>query len=229
MASRKRPLAVSVAPAALPKKRPGAPGSQRDQNRREKVQVLCDAALRLFLQQGIEGTRIDDITQAAGVAKGSFYRYFADKTQLVEALYKPVTAAAATALDRCAQAVEAAQTREVLVQAYTTMGLEMGMLLATHAPAIRLYLMERRAPAVGARAPLVRLARLLESRAETLSTRARERGLLRAWPPARVASLAVVGAAEELLHAYLSGADLGNPAEVPAMLTALIMDGMRGK
>lgn len=229
MSSRKKrgPLSVLVKPASVPKLRPGPPGGQRDQNRREKVQALCDAALRLFLVQGIEGTRIDDITGAAKVAKGSFYRYFDDKGQLVATLFAPVTEAAAAALGRCEAAIDSAGDRGTLVNAYTAMGLELGMLVVTHRAAIRLYLQERRAPAVGARVPVHRLARLLEQRAETLSARARERGLLRDYPPPRVSSLAVVGAAEQLLHAFLGGADLGNPAEVPAMLTTLIMEGMR--
>jgi AcrR family transcriptional regulator len=224
---KRRPAVAAVEPAAVPPSRPGPPGGRRDQNRREKVKRLADAALALFLERGIEGTRIDDITEAAGVAKGSFYRYFADKTQLVETIYRPITAAAGEALVRCEQAIEAARGRDALIEAYTRVGLEMGALLLTHAGAIRLYLQERRAPAVGARAPLVELARLLERRAETLSARARERGLLRDYPPVRVSSLAVIGAAEALIHAYLTGVELGNPAEIPRMVTTLIMEGMR--
>ena len=210
----------------LPRERPGAPGGKRDENRREKVQVLCDAALRLFLEQGIESTRIDDITRVAGVAKGSFYRYFADKEQLSETLFQPVSSAVAGVLERCERAIESAQAEASLYAAYTTLGLELSMLVVTHAPAIRLFLQERRGPDAGARAPVARLARLLEERAEALSSRARERGLLRAFPP-RVSSLVVVGAAEQLLHAYLSGRDLGDPAEIPALVTSLIMDGLR--
>ncbi len=227
MSSRKKPPSVAVTPASVPKLRPGPPGGQRDQNRRDKVQALCDAAVRLFLAQGIEGTGIDDITKAAGVAKGSFYRYFDDKVQLVETLLAPVSTAAAAALARCEGAIAGAEDRGTLVAAYTAMGLELGALVLAHQAVIRLYLQERRAPGVGARAPVIRLARLLEQSAETLSKRARARGLLREWPSPRVSSLAVVGAAEQILCSFLSGADLGNAAEVPAMLTSLIMDGMR--
>ena len=226
---RRRPLlAVPVAPPTqqVPRERPGAPGGKRDGNRREKVQRLCDAALRLFLERGIEGTRIDEITGVAGVAKGSFYRYFADKEQLAEALFAPLATAAQAALERCERAIADAHEQAPLQAAYTALGLELGQLLADHAPAIRLFLQERRGPDVGARAPVARLARLLEERAESLSLRARERGLLRPFP-ARVSSLVVVGAAEQLLYAFLSGRDLGEPAEIPALVTSLVMNGLR--
>jgi AcrR family transcriptional regulator len=226
---RKRPLlAVPVTPPTqqVPRERPGAPGGKRDGNRREKVQVLCDAALRLFLERGLEGTRIDDITTVAGVAKGSFYRYFADKEQLAEALFAPLTAATEAALARCEQAISDAHDQPPLADAYTALGLDLGALLVPHAPAIRLFLQERRGPDAGARRPIVRLARLVEERAETLSVRARERGLLRRFPP-RVSSLIVVGAAEQLLHAFLSGRDVGDPAAIPALVTSLVMDGLR--
>ena len=36
----------------------------------------------LFLERGIETVTIDEITREAGVAKGSFYRYFDDKKQI---------------------------------------------------------------------------------------------------------------------------------------------------
>jgi AcrR family transcriptional regulator len=222
-----QPRAVDVAPAALPAKRPGRPGGQRDRNRRSKVQSLSDAALALFLARGIEGTRIDEITAAAGVAKGSFYRYFSDKAQLVATLFEPLAAAVTGVLDRAERDIENATARDALVAAYTHLGLELGRLLTVHTAVVRLYLQEKRAPAVGARLSVAQLARQIEVRAEALSLCARQRGLLRASPPPRISTLAVIGAAEALLHAHLGGADLGVTAEVPAMLTSIVMDGMR--
>lgn len=228
-AKRKRgtkPRAVGVEPRAVPELRPGPKGGARDEKRRENVKILCDAALRLFLAQGIEGTRIEEITSAAGVAKGSFYRHFADKAAIVETLFAPVTAALSATFVRCEDALRTAD-QAALVPAYMQLGMELGLAVATHTGQIRLYLQERRAPGVGARGPLVRLARLLEKRTIELSIRARERGLLRNQPPPEVTSLVVIGAAEQLLFAFLSGANLGNPAEVPAMLVSIMLEGMR--
>lgn len=52
----------------------------------ERRTELLDAAERLFAERGVAGTTVADITSAAGVAKGSFYGYFASRDELVEAL-----------------------------------------------------------------------------------------------------------------------------------------------
>lgn len=220
--------AVAVQPSAVPSKRPGQPGGARDRNRQERTRVLADAALALFLERGIEGVAIDDITAAAGVAKGSFYRYFADKAALVEALFAPVERQVAEALGRCEEGIAAAADRAALVAAYERVGLELGRLVFEHRHVIRLYLQERRGPDAGARVPVRRLAARLEREAERLTARARDRGLLRPFP-ARTSALAVVGAAEQLLFAFLSGVDLGDPTAVPAQIASLIMEGLRSR
>jgi AcrR family transcriptional regulator len=52
----------------------------------ERVEELLDAAERLFAERGIDETTIEDITRAAGVAKGTFYLYFASKEHVLAAL-----------------------------------------------------------------------------------------------------------------------------------------------
>ncbi|HYU58812.1 MAG TPA: TetR/AcrR family transcriptional regulator [Actinomycetota bacterium] len=47
---------------------------------------LMDAALRVFLEKGAASTTVADITDAAGVAKGTFYLYFDSKEALLGAL-----------------------------------------------------------------------------------------------------------------------------------------------
>jgi AcrR family transcriptional regulator len=49
---------------------------------------LMNAAERLFLERGVATTTIDQITDAAGVAKGSFYLHFSSKEQIRAALAK---------------------------------------------------------------------------------------------------------------------------------------------
>ncbi len=46
--------------------------------------ALKNAAVGLFGRQGFAATRIDHITEAAGVAKGTFYVHFADKDALLD-------------------------------------------------------------------------------------------------------------------------------------------------
>jgi len=47
---------------------------------------LLDAATALFAERGVEATSVAAIAAAAGVAKGSFYRYFASREELMAAL-----------------------------------------------------------------------------------------------------------------------------------------------
>ena len=48
--------------------------------------ALEEAACTLFAQRGFHGTTLADITSAAGKSPASFYRYFADKEDLLAAL-----------------------------------------------------------------------------------------------------------------------------------------------
>lgn len=54
------------------------PGERRDD--------LMNAAQRLFLENGLGPTTIDQITAGADVAKGTFYLYFSSKTDVLAAL-----------------------------------------------------------------------------------------------------------------------------------------------
>jgi AcrR family transcriptional regulator len=52
----------------------------------ERRDDLMNAAETLFLEQGFDRTTIEEITTAAGVAKGTFYLQFPAKTDVLEAL-----------------------------------------------------------------------------------------------------------------------------------------------
>jgi AcrR family transcriptional regulator len=55
---------------------------------RERKQQLVDAAAALFTERGYSATRIADICDAAGVAKGLFYWYFPNKGALFAELVR---------------------------------------------------------------------------------------------------------------------------------------------
>jgi AcrR family transcriptional regulator len=52
----------------------------------ERRDELMNAAQRLFLEQGVGPTTIEQITSGADVAKGTFYVYFSSKEELLAAL-----------------------------------------------------------------------------------------------------------------------------------------------
>lgn len=47
---------------------------------------LVRAAIALLVDQGLPDASVDDIAAQAGVAKGTFYHYFASKAELIDAL-----------------------------------------------------------------------------------------------------------------------------------------------
>jgi AcrR family transcriptional regulator len=209
-----------------PDRRPGRPGGKRDTNRKEQAVNIARAGVQLFLDRGVEGVTIDDIARAAGVAKGSFYRYFADKTALVEGIVAPLRATYASAIDATEENLRRARDAAELSRAYE--GLAMGLLpVAFQYPdAIRLYLQESRSPGVGARAPLRAMSDQIAESAVRLTETAVEHGLLRVEDP-RISAFAVVGAIEHLLLAVIQGRLELPPQRIVATLINLVIDGLR--
>ena len=74
---------------------------------RERKQQLVDAAMALFAERGYSATRIVDICERAGVAKGLFYWYFPTKldlfTELVRSMRQALRRAQADAMDPSAE------------------------------------------------------------------------------------------------------------------------------
>jgi AcrR family transcriptional regulator len=65
----------------VPSGRNGVEGPAREPGRKNREMIL-DAAIRLFSEQGYENTRISDITDALHMGKGTFYVYFKNKKEL---------------------------------------------------------------------------------------------------------------------------------------------------
>ena len=88
--------------------RPGKHGARpRTKPAEVRLDELMSAAERLFLDKGVESTTINEIVEAAQVAKGTFYHYFSSKSEMLEALGKRYTeqflARLETAVDACAE------------------------------------------------------------------------------------------------------------------------------
>jgi len=61
-------------------------GSRRTRRRNETKERLFRTALQLFAKKGYVNTRVEEITAAADVAKGTFFNYFPTKEHLLVAL-----------------------------------------------------------------------------------------------------------------------------------------------
>ena len=61
-------------------------GSRRTRRRNETKERLFRTALQLFAKKGYVNTRVEEITAAADVAKGTFFNYFPTKEHLLFAL-----------------------------------------------------------------------------------------------------------------------------------------------
>lgn len=215
-------------PGKLPEQRPGPAGGARARNRQQRTAALCDAALPLFLSRGLEATTVDAITQGAGVSKGSFYRYFDDKERLVETLFAPFAEALDAALQRCGDALEAAEGPAALAGAYETLAGDLAAAFTLNPEVVRLYLQEHRGPDEGARRPIRALAARVQAGAITLTEAAHARSLLRPLPPP-VTALAVVGAVEAILAAALEGQLEMDPTSVIQSLVDMMLRGVAAR
>jgi AcrR family transcriptional regulator len=198
----------------------------RDTNRKEKTAVIRDAALRLFLERGIDAVSVDDIMSKAKMAKGGFYRYFDTQTQLVAEILEPARVVMMEALTACSVDLKTAATRDAQFAAYRKVGDAVATLLMQHPGEVRLYLQECRAPLNGPRRPIVELSRVIAQYAISITAQAQSHKILKPIP-VPVSALTVVGASERLLLAVLQEEDIGNPLDVPDALTSLILDGLK--
>jgi AcrR family transcriptional regulator len=60
--------------------------SRRERKKDETRERIAAVALRLFVEQGFDRTTVDQIAEAADVAKGTFFNYFPRKEALLAAL-----------------------------------------------------------------------------------------------------------------------------------------------
>lgn len=210
----------------VPEKRPGKLGGKRDANRRRRSETLARAALDLFLERGLEDVTIDDIAERAGTAKGNFYRYFDDKSQLVESLLVPLAALVRKSMRVCAIDLAKAKSPAAVSDAYQKLAANLGMAAMEHRDVVRLYLQEHRAPATEARASLRKLESELQEGAFRLSESAVKHGLVEVRDP-RISALAVVGAIEHLALILLRGDMELSLAEVGTTLVRMVLDGLR--
>ena len=57
-------------------------GRKKEEKKQEKKQKLLESSFNLFTKKGIKNTSVQEITENAGTAKGTFYLYFKDKYEV---------------------------------------------------------------------------------------------------------------------------------------------------
>jgi AcrR family transcriptional regulator len=68
--------------------------------------ALIAAGRRLFCEHAVDAVTVDEIVQAAGVGKGSFYNHFADREALVRAISAEIRAGVEAAIERANTDIE---------------------------------------------------------------------------------------------------------------------------
>lgn len=188
--------------------------------------MIASAGLALMLERGVEAVTIDEIVARAKVAKGSFYRYFRDKEELVAAIVAPVERPLREAFERCQQALAIASPGPELAIPYFALALEIASMSVEHSAVTRLYLQERRGPSKGARRPIAQLATLIDTSAERLALFASDQGLTRTVH-SKISGAFVVGAVEHLASRALNGDQDLHAHDVASELIAIVLDGVR--
>jgi AcrR family transcriptional regulator len=59
-------------------------------NVNERKQHVINKAHQLFIEKGFQATSIQDILDFSGISKGTFYKYFSSKSELLIAIYKTI-------------------------------------------------------------------------------------------------------------------------------------------
>ena len=85
-------------------------GAGRQARRTERREAILAAALDEFSARGFAATRLDDVAQRAGVAKGTIYLYFRDKESLFQELVRAM-------LSPLVGVIEAAPMRDLPIRA----------------------------------------------------------------------------------------------------------------
>src|SRR6476620_12280489 len=79
-----------------------APSTSLQARKQQLVRdAIWDAAVNLFSEKGFDETTVDDIAQAAGVSRRSFFRYFSSKSDLMGQDIDTFGTALTNAIDAC--------------------------------------------------------------------------------------------------------------------------------
>jgi AcrR family transcriptional regulator len=191
---------------------PRVTAAAREANRR----ALLDAGAAAIAEQGLRGARIDDISLAAGLAKGTVYNHFESKRALFEAILREACAAA----ENSARAVPVDAPPAARLAAFVAGNVEW----AAARPALsRVF---SRALLAGDAATQRLLLEAAAHCIEVVSSILATADIRSDLPLDRLAIHFICHAS--LLHGQSRATGWPAPAELPELAAALFLDGLRG-
>ena len=196
--------------------------SRAEKQRKLRRAELMEVARRLFAHKGYHGTSIDDLIEAAGIARGTFYLYFESKRAIFDELLDELFVTIATTVKRIDVGPGAAPPLE---QMNATVDHVFRTLDQNRALA-RILLRE----AVGIDADFDRKLHDFYARLENLIASALETGmqmgLVRPLDP-QITARCILGAAKETVH-HAFVATSGGDEVPPALGRELITFTLKG-
>ena len=198
----------------------------RETKKEQRRVAIEEAARHFFIEEGFERCSVEKIAAATDMARGTFYLYFPDKITvfetLAERLYSPLVSRLEIAAERLAQA-QSASEQQVL---YAQMAWEIGGALEEAESLVMLHF--REAWCAGPAGDCVRQWR---SRIETVAAQVLEDAVARGFVrphDTTVAAMAIVGAGERMIWAWLESGSSVDRTQVSAELADLFWRGIHG-
>lgn len=175
----------------------------REARKQARRQAIEEAGLELFLAEGYAGCSVEKIAGAVGIARGTFYLYYPDKRALFELFCERMYGPLVSALEEHAGRLRAAASSEEQRLLYLQMSFSLAACLEQARPLMLLHFREKWSAGPAGEVVGEWMGRV-ESIAVSILEDARDRGLVRDLDALTVA-LAIVGAAERLIWAWLAG------------------------
>ncbi|RLT96324.1 TetR/AcrR family transcriptional regulator [Ketobacter sp.] len=94
------------------------------QRSRMMVKSIIDAACQVIAEEGLDALTTNRVAELAGISNGSFYQYFYDRADLIEAVLEQVSQDANQMFNRQLGQLD---TRQVDVQTLSKMALQMSL------------------------------------------------------------------------------------------------------
>ncbi|WP_307796463.1 TetR/AcrR family transcriptional regulator [Actinomadura barringtoniae] len=202
---------MAAAEPALPPRRRGRPGYDRE--------TMLRRAVELFNRRGYDATSMGDLAKELGLTKPAIYHHFRSKEELLEAALDDALDELTAVVEEAAQSTEGASAYERLREVVRR-SVEV---LAAHQPSVTLLLRVRGNSPIEL-AALDRRRRLDERLAELVADAAAEGALRDDMPPALVSRL-LFGMVNSLVEWYRADGTF-TPATVADAIAAVAFDGL---